>query len=46
VHIAVLLMSGSDNFLDKAYIEGLGKGNRTSISREIAAEAFENGVTA
>ena len=31
VHIAVLLISGSDNFLDETYIENLGKGDRTTI---------------
>ena len=44
VHIAESLMSGTDNCLDEAHIERLGKGHRISVWRETAAEIIENGV--
>ena len=44
VHIAESLMSGTDNCLDEAHIERLGKGHRISVWRETAAKIIENGV--
>lgn len=46
VHIAESLMTGTDNCLDEAHIERLGKGHRISVWRETAAEMIENGVAA
>lgn len=46
VHIAESLNSGTDNGLDEALIDRLGKGHRISVWREIATEMIENGVAA